>query len=70
MKLIDGWRDELNRAWSVRAAIFTALLGVSDQLLQAFASVGMPPVAYSILMVIITVAKVLDQNAVTPAQKV
>lgn len=61
MKLMDGWRDELNKAWSVRAAIFTALLGVSDQLLQAFFSMGMPPVMYSVLMVVVTVAKVLDQ---------
>ena len=62
MKLIENWRDELNKAWSIRAAIFTALLGVSDQLLQAFFQMGMPPVVYSILMVVITVAKVLDQN--------
>ena len=61
MKLIENWRDEINKAWSVRAAIFTALLGVSDQLLQAFLGMGLSPVVYSIMMVVITVAKVLDQ---------
>jgi len=66
MKLVENWRDELNRAWSIRAAIFTALLGVSDQILQAFAGVGMPPITYSVLMVVITVAKVLDQNGTKP----
>lgn len=62
MKLIDNWRAELNKAWSVRAAIFTALLGVSDQIIQGIFSAGaLPPVVYSILMVVVTVAKVLDQ---------
>lgn len=61
MKLIDNWREELNKAWSVRAAIFTALLGISDQILGAFIG-HMPPVVYSLLMVVITVAKVLEQK--------
>ena len=61
MKLIDNWRDELNKAWSVRAAIFTAILGVSDQILGVFVG-NLPPVVYSMLMVVITVAKVLEQK--------
>lgn len=60
MKLIDHWREELNQVWSVRAAIFTALIGVADQILGAFYG-QLPPVVYSILMVVIVVARVLDQ---------
>lgn len=62
MRLINNWREELNKAWSIRAAIFTALLGVSDQILQAFFQMGMPPIMYSVLMVVVTVAKVVDQK--------
>lgn len=63
MKLVDDWRVQLNRAWSVRAAIFTGLLGISDQLLNAIFGTGhLPPVMYSLLMVVVTVAKVLDQQ--------
>lgn len=68
MKLVDNWREELNKAWSVRAAIFTALLGVSDQILNAFLGYGLPPVVYSVLMVVITVAKILDQTYATAAK--
>lgn len=61
MKLIDGWREELNKLWSVRAALFTALLGVGDQILGAFVG-HMPPVAYSICMVVLVIARVVDQK--------
>ena len=68
MKLVANWREELNKAWSVRAAIFTALLGVSDQILTAFLGSGLPPVVYSVLMVVITIAKILDQTYATAAK--
>ena len=61
MKLIDNWRTELNKLWSVRAAIFTALLGVGDQILGAFVG-HMPPVAYSACMVVLVVARIVDQK--------
>ena len=61
MKLIDNWRAELNRLWSVRAAIFTALLGVGDQILGAFVG-ALPPVTYSICMVVLVIARVVDQK--------
>lgn len=62
MKLIDNWRAELNHLWSIRAALFTALLGVADQLLDAMFSTGhLPPVVYSLLLVVVSVARVLDQ---------
>lgn len=63
MNFIYNWREELNKAWSVRIAILTAFLGISDQILTAFLGIGfMSPVVYSILMIIITVAKIAYQK--------
>lgn len=61
MKLIKDWREVLNKAWSVKTAIFTALLGVADQILYAFME-SVPPVVYSVLMVLVVVVRVLEQS--------
>lgn len=61
MKLIDGWRAELNRLWSIRVAIFAALLGVADQILAAFQD-SFPPVVYSIMFALIVIARVVQQS--------
>ena len=61
MKLIDGWREKLNRVWSVRVAIFTALLASADLILAQFAYV-VPPVVYAALSVAVIVARVLEQT--------
>jgi hypothetical protein len=60
MKLIQGWRDALNRLWSVRIAIFTALLGVADPILALFQA-QVPPLVYSVLCAAIIIARVLQQ---------
>lgn len=63
MKLIDDWRVKLNKLWSVRVAIFSALLGVADQILAAFAETShMPPLVYALLTVAIVVARFIDQT--------
>jgi hypothetical protein len=61
MKLIDNWRAELNKLWSIRMALLTALLGSADQILGAFMG-NLPPVVYSLLAVLIAVARVVDQK--------
>ncbi len=60
MKLIDQWRAQLNRLWSVRLAILTALLAVADQLLGLFNGL-IPPVWYAVLSMLVIVARVVDQ---------
>jgi hypothetical protein len=60
MKLIQDWRDALNRLWSVRIAIFTALLGVADPILALFQA-QIPPFVFSCLAAAIIVARVLQQ---------
>lgn len=61
MKLIDDWRAEINRLWSVRVAIFAALLGVADQVLSTFGA-QLPPVVYSVIAVAIALARVARQT--------
>lgn len=61
MKLIENWRSELNRLWTVRVALVSALLGVADQILSVFQS-SIPPVVYSMLFVGIVVARVIQQR--------
>ena len=60
MKLIDGWRESLNKLWSIRVALFTALLGSADQILQIWVSV-IPPFIYSLLALAIILARIIDQ---------
>ena len=61
MKLIDGWREQINRLWSVRVAIVLALLPVADQILGLFDKY-IPAFWYSVLSMLIIVARVLDQT--------
>lgn len=61
MKLIQGWRTEINRLWSVRVAIVLALLPVADQVLALFDKY-IPPFWYSVMSMLIIVARVLDQR--------
>jgi len=61
MKLIDGWRAELNRLWSVRVAIFTALLASADQILALF-NVFIPPLVYAVLSMLVVLARIAAQS--------
>lgn len=61
MKLIDGWRAELNRLWTVRIALFTALLSVADQLLPAIGDY-LPRWVYAGLSVAVVVSRILQQK--------
>ena len=69
MKLIKDWRAQINRLWSVRVAIFLALLPVADQILSLFDKY-IPHFWYAILSMLIIVARVLDQTPKTPDAKV
>ena len=60
MKLIADWRASINRLWSIRIAIFTALLGVADPILALFQA-HIPPITYSVLCALIIIARVLQQ---------
>jgi hypothetical protein len=60
MKLIEGWRTELNRLWSVRVAIFMALLASADQILALF-NVFIPPLAYAVLSMLVILARISTQ---------
>lgn len=62
MKLIENWRIQLNKLWSVRLAIFTALLASADQILAAF-NLMIPPFWYGILSLGIIVARLVYQPA-------
>ncbi len=61
MKLIEGWRSELNKVWSIRAAIWTAVLASADQILAQFVG-HMPPVIYAFLSIGFIVLRLLDQK--------
>ena len=65
MKLIEEWRVQLNRLWTVRVAIFTALLAVSDQILALF-NLFIPPFWYAVLSMLIILARVVDQTPKKP----
>lgn len=60
MKLIYHWRERLNALWSVKLAVWSALLGIADQILSAFQG-ALPPVVYALLFVLIIIARVIDQ---------
>jgi len=61
VKLIDHWRQELNKLWTIRVAIFGGLLAVADQILGAFEA-RIPPIIYALLMVIIVVVRLTYQK--------
>jgi hypothetical protein len=65
MKLIDGWREQLNRLWTVRVAIFMALLASADQILALF-NLFIPPIWYAVLSMLVIVARVVAQKPVEP----
>jgi len=58
--LIPNWRAEINKLWSVRAAILTAIIGEADQILSAWID-HLPPVTYSVLALLILLARIIDQ---------
>lgn len=60
MSLIHRWREKLNKLWTVRIAIFSAILGVADQILAVFSGT-LPPWVYALLFIAIIVARIVDQ---------
>jgi len=63
MKLIDEWRLELNRLWSIRAAIFTALIAAGDQIISIlYQGQIIPPGYYSAAMIVLVILRLLDQK--------
>lgn len=60
MKLLGEWRVILNRVWTVRAAIYGALLACADQLLAPFMG-HLPPVVYALLYAVIILLRVWQQ---------
>lgn len=60
MKLLWDWRTQLNRLWSIRVAIFMAMLASADQILQLFTQ-WIPPVAYAILSLIFILLRLTYQ---------
>lgn len=60
MKLIDDWRAKLNKMWSVRVAVFTALLASADSILSAFVG-SIPPLVYAVLSIVIVAVRVMHQ---------
>jgi hypothetical protein len=60
VKLIEEWRVQLNRVWTIRWAILGALLASADQILAAFVG-QLPPVVYAVLFVVILVARLIYQ---------
>jgi len=68
MKLIQGWRTELNRLWSVRVAIFMALLASADQILALF-NMFIPPIWYAVLSMSIIVVRLVSQQTGPKVEK-
>lgn len=63
MKLIDNWRAELNRLWSVKLAILGALLASGDQILAALSGAGViSPMMYALLSGAVVVARIVQQK--------
>ena len=60
MKLIDNWKQELDRLWSIRVAIVMASLSIADQLLPTLSGY-IPPVVYAGLSIAVIVARLLAQ---------
>lgn len=63
MKLVADWRAQLNRLWSVRIGIFTALLASGDEILTTLNGGGfLTPKWYAGLALAIVVARVVQQK--------
>lgn len=63
MTLIDNWRAELNRLWSVRVAILAALLASGDQILASLAGAGViSPIVYAGLFGLLVAVRMIQQK--------
>jgi len=63
MKLIENWKQEAMRLWSVRAAIFTALIAAGDQIISIlYQGQIIPPAYYSASMIVLVILRLLDQK--------
>lgn len=63
MKLIENWKQEAMRLWSVRAALFTALIAAGDQIISIlYQGQIIPPAYYSASMIALVVLRLLDQK--------
>ncbi len=63
MKLIENWKQEAMRLWSIRAAIFTALIAAADQVIAIlYQGQIIPPGYYSAAMIVLVVLRLLDQK--------
>jgi len=69
MKLIDNWRTELNRLWSVWGLVGTAVLAIADQVLDAL---QLSPLTYAVCAIVVIILRLIAQtapkDAVAPAQ--
>jgi len=65
MKLISDWRACINRLWTVRIALIAAFLPIADQVLDQFQRY-IPHWLYSVLFLLIIVARVFQQAPVEP----
>lgn len=64
MKLITGWRAELNRLWSVKVAIWAMLLASGDQILAALSGAGViSPIVYAVLFGVLVAVRMIQQKA-------
>ena len=60
MKMIEEWRAAINKLWSVRIALLTALLALGDQMLSLYGA-QLPPAIYGSLSVAFIVARLVKQ---------
>lgn len=66
--MIDQWRAQLNRLWTVRFAILGMLLAAADQILAAF-QMFVPPWMYGLLMGLVVIARLVYQKDIAGAEK-
>jgi hypothetical protein len=66
MRLIDGWRIELHRLWSIRVSLFVGVLTGVAAVLQAFTDVFNPWLLLGISVfcnvAVIPLARLIDQK--------
>lgn len=60
MTLIDGWREKLNKLWTVKFAAMGMVLAAADQILAVF-QMFIPPWAYGLLMLLVIIARMVYQ---------
>lgn len=61
MKLLDDWRTELNRLWTVKFAVMGLVISAVDQVLTAF-QMFLPPWVYAIGMGLVIAARLMKQK--------